>query len=310
MNNPNSDRDQIDAPSFDQVNDNAQELVELRGSGRYFGVLDPSSGESINSKQNLGPICANCHKRGHIRAKCKTVVCHKCGVVGDHYETQCPTTLVCARCGEKGHMVIDCKNKTKRQYCKTCDLFNHNDENCPNIWRSYLLVKAKDSEQNELPIIYCYNCGSDQHYGDECKEPRTSRIPNINGSAFSGNNLPSILRKNYFGKIHNNRLPPKPPTEPKGIGQDLDALFGKINRRRDYNNNYHNSNKNYHKNNPNNYHNNNPNNYYNNNGTRYKEPSRSGTLLPKFKKTDHSRGRGSNKPRIKNVPTRSGFLPR
>lgn len=252
------------ALSFDQVNSNTDELVELRGGGRYFGVIDPESGETVNQKQSMGPLCANCHRRGHIRAKCKTVICHKCGVVGDHYETQCPTTMICAKCGGKGHKAIDCTNKTKkRQYCKTCDLFNHNDDNCPNIWRSYLLInstkdkKRKEPENLELPIIYCYNCGDEGHYGDDCKQPRTSRIPNIAGSAFSGNNLPSNLRKLYYKKIHDNSLPQRPSFK-------------------SYNNNY-----------------NNKFNYggpqqqfnqfdrFNNNGFRKDQPSRSGYLKPR-----------------------------
>lgn len=186
--------------SFDQVNDNADELIELRGEGRYFGVTDPESGTTINAKQSLGPLCANCHKRGHIRAKCKTVVCHKCGVVGEHYETQCPTTMVCSRCGQKGHIAMNCKNKAKkRQYCKHCDTFNHGDENCPSIWRSYITLQPpEDVDSTALPTIYCYNCASKEHYGDECSEQRTSKIPNQNGSAFSGTNLPRYLRSFYF----------------------------------------------------------------------------------------------------------------
>ncbi|CCE85763.1 Piso0_005391 [Millerozyma farinosa CBS 7064] len=196
-------RNEIYSLSYDQVNDNADELIELRGEGRYFGVTDPTSGRTINAQQSLGPLCANCHRRGHIRAKCKTVVCHKCGVVGDHYETQCPTTMVCSRCGLKGHMAANCKNKNrKRQYCKNCDTFAHGDDNCPSIWRSYLTTSSEpeggDKAAQKLPLIYCYNCGSKKHYGDECQEQRTSRIPNTSGSAFSGSNLPRHLRALYF----------------------------------------------------------------------------------------------------------------
>lgn len=193
----------ITSLSFDQVNDDADELIELRGEGRYFGVTDPTSGDSINALQNLGPLCANCHKRGHIRAKCKTVVCHKCGVVGEHYETHCPTTMICARCGQKGHMASACTSKLrKRQYCRDCDTFSHGDDTCPFIWRSYL-TKASDSKSEEssvLPVVYCYNCGGDNHYGDECPETRTSRVPNF-GSAYSGSNLPKELRPLYFHRL-------------------------------------------------------------------------------------------------------------
>lgn len=188
--------------SYDQVNDNADELVELRGEGRYFGVTDPETGATINAQQSLGPLCDNCHRRGHVRSKCKTVVCHKCGVIGDHYETQCPTTMVCSRCGERGHLTSACKSKTrKRQYCKHCDTFNHGDYNCPSIWRSYI-TKVVKNEEYVLPVMYCYNCGSEAHFGDECSRQRSSRVPNINGSAFSGTNLPKYLRSVYFDSLH------------------------------------------------------------------------------------------------------------
>ncbi|EGW30988.1 uncharacterized protein SPAPADRAFT_62892 [Spathaspora passalidarum NRRL Y-27907] len=187
--------------SFDQVNDDASELIELRGEGRYFGVTDP---DDVNAQQSLGPLCANCHKRGHIRAKCKTVVCHKCGIVGDHYETHCPTTLICARCGEKGHIAANCKSKVKkRTYCRNCDTFSHGDENCPSIWRSYLTKPNNDQSDEEslvLPVTACYNCGSSDHYGDECPEPRSSRVPNL-GTAFSGSNLPRKFRPLYFLRL-------------------------------------------------------------------------------------------------------------
>lgn len=195
-------KDEIVSLSLDQVNDNADELIELRGEGRYFGVTDPNTGNAIALRQSLGPLCDNCRKRGHIRSKCKTVVCHKCGVVGDHYETQCPATVVCVRCGERGHVAAACKSKSrKRQYCRSCDSFLHGDENCPGIWRSYLTLPDNDGTL-ELPLIYCYNCASNGHYGDECMEQRTSRIPNFNGSAFSGINLPRYLRDQYFDRLN------------------------------------------------------------------------------------------------------------
>ncbi|ABN64545.1 arginine methyltransferase-interacting RING finger protein, partial [Scheffersomyces stipitis CBS 6054] len=191
--------------TYEQVNDDADELIELRGEGRYFGVTDPESGDTINAQQSLGPLCTNCHKRGHIRAKCKTVVCHQCGKIGDHYEAQCPSTSICGRCGQKGHLAAGCTSKKKkREYCKNCDTFNHGGDRCPSIWRSYLTKKDEDKEDAllVLPVLYCYNCGSKNHYGDDCVEARSSRVPNL-GSAFSGSNLPRKLRSLYFSQRSN-----------------------------------------------------------------------------------------------------------
>ena len=204
-NQENKKSDIVTSLSYDQVNDRPEELVELRGEGRYFGVTDPETGETINAQQRLGPLCANCHRRGHTRAKCTTVVCHKCGVVGEHYESQCPTTLVCSRCGNKGHRAFDCNVRAKkRQYCRRCDTFSHSDDTCPSIWRSYLTLPTLDTSKrnnNQLPLVCCYNCASEMHYGDECPEQRTSRVPNISGSAFSGNNLPQQWRQWYFDRL-------------------------------------------------------------------------------------------------------------
>ncbi|GME88569.1 unnamed protein product [[Candida] boidinii] len=182
------------APSFEDVNNDNDELAELRGEGRYFGVADPDLAQ---------PVCSNCHRRGHIRSKCKVVVCHACGVVDDHYETQCPVSMVCNNCGERGHFQSQCTKDRKRTYCSDCDSRNHSNDRCPNIWRSYLTIVVDDNSKKNYPFgsVYCYNCGSKGHYGDECNSVRSSRTPNINGSAFTGDNLPKELRSQYFSLL-------------------------------------------------------------------------------------------------------------
>lgn len=328
-NNGNNRREGVTSLSFDQVNDNADELIELRGEGRYFGVTDPRSGTTINSLQSLGPLCANCHKRGHIRAKCKTVVCHKCGVVGDHYETQCPTTMVCSRCGLKGHVAIKCKNKLKkRQYCKHCDTFNHGDDMCPSIWRSYLtLPTPRSDDENDkykstvLPVIYCYNCGDDEHYGDECSEPRTSRIPCANGSAFSGTNLPRHLRSLYFdrmgvSKLSSYQAPKKLSTEKPSYNSSHNN--NNYTSKNNYSNgSYRNDFSNYNDYNYNSNFNRQPmdnfsNKYNNNNNYNSHSHFKSNARHPaKFDKPNPSRSGfigNSNSKKDNKKPTRSGFI--
>ncbi|CUM67601.1 uncharacterized protein PRCAT00005301001 [Priceomyces carsonii] len=324
----------ITSLSFDQVNDVADELIELRGEGRYFGVTDPSTGKTINAMQSLGPLCANCHKRGHIRAKCKTVVCHKCGVVGDHYEAQCPTTLVCAKCGLKGHIAVNCKNKQrKRQYCKICDTFSHGDDTCPTIWRSYLTLDAYDNENKTLPNMYCYNCGNNTHYGDDCKEPRTSRVPNQNGSAFSGSNLPKSLRNIYYDRL-SGRAKKMPENKRDFISANTNNNWD-VNRR--FGNKDFNSNGRDHYRNSNGFRNNNNNNNNNTNNRNHRpapsflpknpNPSRSGFVSktkgssanPKIPSKPSAMNRqqptrqgvifkNGNKVTNANPPTRSGLL--
>ncbi|OBA19850.1 hypothetical protein METBIDRAFT_32901 [Metschnikowia bicuspidata var. bicuspidata NRRL YB-4993] len=326
--------DALTSLSFEQVNDNADELIELRGAGRYFGVTDPSTGESINAQQELGRICDNCHERGHVRAKCKTVICHKCGVVGDHYETHCPTTIVCSRCGDRGHTWATCTSKTrKQQYCETCDLYSHSNDNCPSIWRSYLTKAIKPNTQ--LPPTYCYNCGDDMHFGDECPEPRTSRIPNSSGSAFSGNNLPKELRDRYFNKCFGKKTKsfPEPSSRNFSSNSGNGINFHSYGNSSHGNNNY--SNRNYGDNGHNNsFGSSSYNNSYNTNSkkrsyqstesasSRNYEPSRSGFLASKTSgKKSQASGKSLQASRTGVLPSklkksgsakpnRSGVIPR
>lgn len=200
-----------------EVPDDKEQLSLVRGEGRYFGVQEPSD----------APVCANCQRRGHKRAQCSVVVCHACGAVDDHYETQCPKTMVCSNCGEKGHFRNSCTQKRKLVYCKDCDSRMHSIDRCPYIWRSYLVVKNANKRMIPFPSasIYCYNCAERGHYGDECPLPRTSKTPNIDGSAFSGYNLPKNLtdqyldnmkrgsgKRRYHGNNYNYMPPPSYPT--------------------------------------------------------------------------------------------------
>lgn len=187
------------APTIDEVTTNKDHLATLRGEGRYFGVTDPDVNE---------PVCSNCHRRGHRRAQCKVVVCHACGKVDDHYETQCPNSMVCSNCGEKGHFRNTCPSKKHQTYCVECDSRNHVTERCPSIWRSYVLKPRKGNNKMPFPssAIFCYNCSSKGHFGDDCTQMRISKTPNINGSAFSGENLPKELISQYKNYQNSNKF--------------------------------------------------------------------------------------------------------
>lgn len=178
------------APGIDEVTADNDHLASLRGEGRYFGVTDPD----VNQ-----PVCSNCHRRGHKRSQCKVVVCHACGKVDDHYETQCPNSMVCSNCGERGHFRNNCPSKRQQTYCVECDSTNHSTDRCPSIWRSYVLKRADKNTKIAYPssMIFCYNCAAKGHYGDDCRDMRVSKTPNINGSAFSGENLPKQLISQY-----------------------------------------------------------------------------------------------------------------
>lgn len=185
------------APEIEEVNNDKDALATLRGEGRYFGVTDPDLDK---------PICSNCQRRGHIRNQCKVVVCHACGKVDDHYESQCPNSMVCLNCGEHGHFRNNCTQKRKHLYCQECESHNHTSDRCPTIWRDYIIRAVTKDTKVPYPsaTIFCYNCADKGHFGDECKLPRTSKTPNLNGSAFSGENLPKSLIGQYFTNFKNN----------------------------------------------------------------------------------------------------------
>ncbi|SCU92530.1 LAMI_0E10902g1_1 [Lachancea mirantina] len=192
--------DRIMAPSIEEVDSNPEELRNIRGKGRYFGLEDPE--DAINDAE---PKCINCSQRGHFKRNCPHVICTYCGSMDDHYSQHCPKAIKCANCNEEGHYRSQCPHKWKRVYCSFCNSKKHARDRCPSIWRSYYLLDS--SKKRILPIhrIFCYNCGMKGHLGDDCLERRSSRVPNEDGSAFSGDNLPKGVKNDYFKCLAKNK---------------------------------------------------------------------------------------------------------
>ncbi|KAK9452340.1 uncharacterized protein V1518DRAFT_425286 [Limtongia smithiae] len=165
------DRDEVDEQSY------IQELVEVRGDGRYFGNGD--GGREI--------LCINCHKPGHMASECRVIVCSTCGEVGDHLTRNCPKTKRCSNCNKLGHTAASCVERRKDIYCSRCRSSRHGHETCPSIWCYYTF-----SGQPLKPIerMYCYNCGEEGHFGDDCPRPPPPLQPVLDGTAFSVSNLP------------------------------------------------------------------------------------------------------------------------
>lgn len=308
------------APEFDEVTTDKDHLANLRGEGRYFGVVDTDA---------VQPVCSNCHRRGHKRSQCKVVVCHACGKVDDHYETQCPISMVCSNCGERGHFRNNCPSKRKQTYCVECDSRNHSSDRCPTIWRSYVLKKDR-SNKIAFPTnkIFCYNCAEKGHYGDDCPEMRISKTPNINGSAFSGVNLPKELIDQYNDTLDQESGNSKkrkfdtfstnynyaPPAYQKS--NNYNNNYNKNNHNNNYNNSNNNSNnRNYYRNNNNNtnsynqsnrnYNNDNNNNNNYNNNRNYNNNSNNNS----YNNNNTNRNRNYNNPNIPNGPSKMGFIP-
>lgn len=194
----------IIAPTIEEVDEDPESLRTLRGQGRYFGVVDD---EEDGIKEAV-PKCSNCSQRGHLKKNCPHVICTYCGAMDDHYSKHCPKAIKCANCNENGHYRSQCPHKWKRVYCTLCNSKKHSRERCPSIWRVYLIrdenKKTGTSLLKKIPFdkIFCYNCGSQGHFGDDCHNKRSSRVPNDDGSAFSGDNLPSKLKRSYYNYVN------------------------------------------------------------------------------------------------------------
>ncbi|SCU91602.1 LADA_0F10946g1_1 [Lachancea dasiensis] len=185
--------ERILAPSIDEVDSNPEELRTLRGKGRYFGDSDPS--EFIADAE---PKCNNCSQRGHFKRDCPHVICSYCGLMDDHYSQHCPKAIRCANCNGEGHYRSQCPHKWRRIFCTLCNSKRHSRDRCPSIWRSYYLLQGNRRRALAIHKIYCYNCGEKGHFGDDCYHDRSSRVPNEDGSAFSGENLPKQVKQDYY----------------------------------------------------------------------------------------------------------------
>lgn len=204
---PAMDPTKIVAPSIEQVDEDPEVLRSLRGEGRYFGVSDGEPGSAGSVREAL-PKCNNCSQRGHLKRNCPHVICTYCGSMDDHYSQHCPKAIRCANCNERGHYRSQCPKKWKKVYCTICDSNRHARDRCPSIWRVYMLRndidqtrKTKSGLSLDMAKVYCYNCGNRGHFGDDCGERRSSRVPNDDGSAFAGENLSSVLKDEYFDKM-------------------------------------------------------------------------------------------------------------
>lgn len=189
------------APTIEEVDEDPEALRALRGEGRYFGV---SGDDAI---KEAAPKCNNCSQRGHLKKNCPHVICTYCGAMDDHYSKHCPKAIKCSNCNENGHYRSQCHQKWKKVYCTLCNSKRHARERCPSIWRVYLLKDDNgSSKSNKLTLpfdkLFCYNCGLQGHLGDDCNQRRSSRVPNDDGSAFSGDNLAEELKTKYFNNLN------------------------------------------------------------------------------------------------------------
>ncbi|CCC70426.1 hypothetical protein NCAS_0E03560 [Naumovozyma castellii] len=89
-------------------------------------------------------------------------------------------------------------SSAKLNRCRLCKKKTHPSNMCSGIWRTYILTN--DARKRLLPLhkVFCFKCGRKGHFGDDCNDRKVSKIPKFEESAFSGNNLCDILKKEYF----------------------------------------------------------------------------------------------------------------
>ncbi|KAK0468352.1 uncharacterized protein EV420DRAFT_460559 [Desarmillaria tabescens] len=159
-------------------------------------------------------VCKNCGAEGeHTTYKCPVMICLTCGARDEHPTRSCPISKSCFKCGMKGH-INNCPNKYQNQEaagdtCHRCGYRSHITSECPTWWRIYVYIpeenervqilharreksKADLGQGGEGYIAedeWCYNCGVEGHWGDDCNNaPHAYGVPE-DYSAFGSNNL-------------------------------------------------------------------------------------------------------------------------
>ncbi|KAI1430959.1 hypothetical protein GGR50DRAFT_682154 [Xylaria sp. CBS 124048] len=134
---------------------------ELRLQRKYFpGVDDPSQ------------LCLSCSGIGHTSPVCPELNCRFCEK--RHNSFGCPTRQRCDKCRQVGHSIDNCREKLALAPdevggCAFCGA-KHKDEECYEIWRSFKPSELNTKKVKNIPM-FCYVCGSENHYGPECSAP-------------------------------------------------------------------------------------------------------------------------------------------
>ncbi|KJA24656.1 hypothetical protein HYPSUDRAFT_482111 [Hypholoma sublateritium FD-334 SS-4] len=159
-------------------------------------------------------VCKNCGAEGdHKTSACTIQICLTCGLRNEHSTRSCPISKVCFTCGMKGHINANCPNRrTARAFqssreveCDRCSSSNHKTNECPTVWRLYEYYTAEEQthvietrhSKKDLKLgeggegyvaddEWCYYCGHNGHWGDDCHD--MDRAPD-EPSAFSRYNV-------------------------------------------------------------------------------------------------------------------------
>jgi hypothetical protein len=173
-------------------------------------------------------VCRYCRKKGHIFRNCpeSAELCHLCRA--KHDPLSCPYGDVCFQCYRRGHQKSECPDFINRvpRYCSYCDIRGHSTMDCSRVWRKYIKRDSREVKNVKELNVWCYNCGSGDHFGDFCGKRNGYVAP----SAFDFNrdDIDDYRRKARYannGNRHNGqknskaqKLTPKFKSKPKYSG--------------------------------------------------------------------------------------------
>ena len=172
-------------PTISQLN-HEERVLQLR----YWGL----------SEDTDTPRCTICALEGHISRYCPSLKCAKCNASQEHSSDACPTYQVCTKCRERGHRKEDCPAKLARTsadgfICHRCNQKGHVEETCSSLWRSYKPSTNLNVVKVDDLLVSCYQCGLNDHWGDDCKViPKRKTIINTN-NVFSAESANTYLSK-------------------------------------------------------------------------------------------------------------------
>lgn len=162
---------------------------DLRTQIKYTAPTKKS--EEIRFDQPV--TCLICWKLGHVGKDCPAQTCGICGAYNKHFTHACPRSRKCPKCREPGHVEGTCPYKLPRIVaseiiCDLCQQQGHTEDHCEMLWRTF----TSQATQTSLGRVRmaCYNCGSDKHFGNDCRtrlpgKPIRSSTWSLKGSSAS-----------------------------------------------------------------------------------------------------------------------------
>lgn len=149
--------------------------------GLDVGLADsrpPSREDELHLQEKYVPntddpsrYCLSCGGTGHATQPCPELDCRFCDGK-NHASFGCPTRRRCKKCRQIGHTIDACQEKLglapdELDGCAFCSA-DHEDEDCPEIWRSCFKPSESNTRKVKAIPAFCYACGAEGHYGPEC----------------------------------------------------------------------------------------------------------------------------------------------